>query len=72
MRAKDNYKYLSAGCGHTTRLVKLAHVGGPTPEPSLATYNGMINVGKLKRNLEFKAMTDNGVDIDSSACNYWP
>ena len=45
----------------TSRFVKLAQVGGPTPELSLATYKGMIDVGKLKRDLEFKAMIENGV-----------
>ena len=29
-------KYLSVGCGHTAAFVKLAKVGGPTPEASLA------------------------------------
>ena len=62
-------KYLSRGCGHTAGFVKLAQVGGPTPEPSLATDKGMIDVGKLKRNPEFKAMVENGVGMDSSACN---
>ena len=53
-------KYLSVGCGHTAGFVKLAQVGGPTPEPSLATDKGMIDVGKLKRNPEFKAMIEKG------------
>ena len=53
-------KYLTVGCGHTAGFVKLAQVGGPTPEPSLATDKGMIDVGKLKRNPEFKAMIEKG------------
>ena len=52
--------YLSVGCGHTAGFVKLAQVGCPTPEPSLATDKGMIDVGKLKRNPEFKAMIEKG------------
>ena len=38
----------------------MAKVGGPTPEKSLATDKGMIDVGKLKRNPEFKAMIELG------------
>ena len=40
--------------------MKLAKVGGPTPEASLADDKGMIDVGKLKRNPEFKAMIEKG------------
>ena len=53
-------KYLSVGCGHTAAFVKLAKVGGPTPEASLADDKGMIDVGKLKRNPEFNAMIEKG------------
>ena len=53
-------KYLTVGCGHTAGFVKLAQVGGPTPEPSLATDKGMVDVGNLKRNPEFKAMIEKG------------
>ena len=53
-------KYLSVGCGHTAAFVKLAKVGGPTPEASLADEKGMIDVGKLKRNPEFKVMIEKG------------
>ena len=52
--------FLSVGCGHTAQFVKLAQVNGPTPEPSLATDKGMIDVGKFKRNPEFKAMIEKG------------
>ena len=41
-------------------FVKLAQVGGPTPDPSLATDNGMIYVGGLNINHEFKAMIEKG------------
>ena len=58
--ATGDETYLSVGRGHTAGFVKLAQVGGPTPEPSLATDKGMIDVGKLKRNPEFKAMIEKG------------
>ena len=44
-------KYLSVGCGHTAAFVKLAKVGGPTPEASLADGKGMIDARRRYRGL---------------------
>ena len=64
-------KYLSVGCGHTSRFAKLTPAGvGATPEPNLATDKGVLDVGKLNRNPEHNAAIENGVGMESSACNY--
>jgi hypothetical protein len=55
-------RYASLGAGHTAAFCKLAEVGGPTPEPDLQDECGNIDVGKIKRNANFKIMIEDGWD----------
>ena len=53
-------KYISVGCGHTTAFTKLAKVGGKTVARSLQDDDGNIDIRKLRKNAEFRAMLDEG------------
>ena len=49
-----------SGCGHTTAFTKLAKVGGKTVARSLQDDDGNIDIRKLRKNAEFRAMLDEG------------
>ena len=53
-------RFLSVGCGHTAAFVKLAKAGGKTTAPSLQDADGNIDVGRLCKNAEMKAMLTEG------------
>ena len=53
-------RYATLGAGHTAAWCKLAGVGGPTPEKPLQDEHGKIDVQKICRNAEFKAMIEEG------------
>ena len=58
----DEERYLTLGCGHTAAWCKLADVGGPTPEKVLRDDAGRIDIGKIKKDAEFKHMIEIGWD----------
>ena len=53
-------RYLTLGCGHTAAFCKLAEAGGKTPEKLIACGDGTIDVQKIKKNKEFRAMLQEG------------
>ena len=53
-------RYCTLGTGHTAAWCKLACIGGKTPAKSLQDEHGQIDVGKVKKNAEFKIMLEKG------------
>ena len=53
-------RYLSLGCGHTVAFCKTCKVGGRTFLILLQDKDGMLDVGKIKKQPEFKAMIEEG------------
>ena len=53
-------RYLTLGCGHTAAFCKLALSGGKSPEKKISQDDGTIDVQKIKKNKEFKAMLEEG------------
>ena len=53
-------RFLTVGCGHTTAFCKHAKAGGKTHIKRLSDAHGMIDLHKLFKNTELKAMIEQG------------